>query len=375
MKGLLRRGLGGHSGARRLAARHDCASERDAASASRSPTSAKHTCAGEPDGGAAAHASRGEATASALVLRLRDDTSPPINRTWVAVDSASCFCRLLARTGKKNSEKKRGSRNGAGPNTGAAVVDEVTEPEKCRPLCATSRECCWWSERTRIRGVISSLPLVGPVRSHMCGGSRDEHLMVQNHPFADRSNLGGLSGHYFAQECGPSQMTGDGLMPGALSGTEVGRIVEARGEQLTGKRGWEDGVDCAKRARTHHFGASTDACICDAPGVASADANFVDMGDVVTMTPAERAAPVSVYEQYLQREREREMAAAAQAGLNRQAHAESFRCPSGWSGTEWECCPGAAPFAQQSNGMDCDRAQDHSLYNASMYGDLYPRGC
>ncbi len=79
MKGLLRSGLDGRSGARRLAARHDCASERDATSAARSSTSARHTCIGGADGGSAALSSRGQVSASALVLLLRDDTSPPMS--------------------------------------------------------------------------------------------------------------------------------------------------------------------------------------------------------------------------------------------------------------------------------------------------------
>jgi hypothetical protein len=93
-------------------------------------------------------------------------------------------------------------------------------------------------------------------------------------------------------------------------------------------------------------------------------------------------APPSVYEQYLQKEREWGSAAAAQAGLNRQGHGSAFECfsacplecPSGlWSGTEWDCCPVPFVTQQQHAAMDCDGGAQSQYRSLDVH--LYPRGC
>lgn len=189
----------------------------------------------------------------------------------------------------------------------------------------------------------------------------------------------GLSIHYFAMECGPLQ-TSDELVPAALCAAEMGRV--AGGEQQMGKRGWEDGITCAKRARIQHFGAPADACIEDAPdGGGNANSNFMYMGDDLPHAPETVIIPQahvqdtpSVYEQYLQKEREWGSASASQAGRNRQGHTSTLECPSayssGWSGTEWDCCPVPIANQQQHAAMDCDGGAE-----ARYRFDLYPRGC
>jgi hypothetical protein len=183
----------------------------------------------------------------------------------------------------------------------------------------------------------------------------------------------GLSIHYFAMECGPSQMTGDGRVPADLCGAEM----VAGGEQQTGKRGWEDGITCVKRARIQHFGVPADTCIEDSPSHAPKTGIITHAQHYPLVQ-----APPSVYEQYLQKEREWGSAAAAQAGLNRQGHGSAFECfsacplecPSGlWSGTEWDCCPVPFVTQQQHAAMDCDGGAQSQYRSLDVH--LYPRGC
>ena len=166
-------------------------------------------------------------------------------------------------------------------------------------------------------------------------------------------------------------MTGDGrVCAAAVCGAEMGRVEGW--QQQTGKRGWEDGVTCAKRARIQHFGVPADACFEDSPSHAP-ETGIITHAQHYPLVQA----PPSVYEQYLQKEREWGSTAAAQAGLNRQGHGSAFECPSacpsGWSGTEWDCCPVPFVAQQQHATMDCDGGAEAQYL--SLDGDMYPRGC
>jgi hypothetical protein len=201
---------------------------------------------------------------------------------------------------------------------------------------------------------------------------------MHSHPFSDMRNLGGLSHHYLATQGGgygvdPAGFTGgQHWMQGGMGGTQ------RPAEQMTGKRG--SGCDndeiFAKRARTDLVRApGADVCLEDAQwSRASTDANgywyMADSCQAGAPPAPQPEAAGSVYEEYCRREAM--LASARQTGTA----SDDFRCPSGWSGTEWDVCP--VPFATAQNSMECDVhniSQDHSLYNASLYGDLLPRGC
>ena len=200
----------------------------------------------------------------------------------------------------------------------------------------------------------------------MCGGSREEHLAMQHaQPLFDRSNVGGLSHHYFVQECGFGV---------AWSAVHTNPLAE----QLTGKRGCEDTIMSTKRACTGHVGAPDGHCI---------DGSRVSLGEDVqkggfwytgdgcvqhSQHQAHALAPKSVYEQYLQKEHDL-MVSSSQ---HQHAQVESLRCPSAWSGTEWDVCP-AFQLPRQSS-MDCDHLMSgpgHSGYSAMVFDELPPRGC
>ena len=213
-------------------------------------------------------------------------------------------------------------------------------------------------------------------------------------PFSDRSNLspavlGGLSSHYFAQECSLGAALASsvgGVAQGfdhAMGGPGGGVVHAVHGGEFglplqhpTGKRGFDGDVSPAKRVRTTVSGGAPAEC--NEAGAYPIPAGALGphnpeasdcwyMGDgcqddhVSAMEPEQNVG--SVYEQYLATLREQQLAAATGGqGLQPQALESHFRCPAAWSGTEWDVCP--LPFA----AMDCDR--DHSLC-----GDLPPRGC
>ena len=220
----------------------------------------------------------------------------------------------------------------------------------------------------------------------MCGGSRaavrEEQFAVYNmHPFADRSNVGGLSQYYFTQECGfgIANMGEGGLMAVTQTAPDHGFGAMAAGksayEQLTGKRGCDDESICAKRARIATTNASAIAGVDAGAPHSGVPHGYWYMADScqdsspqACPTPDVQMRSVSVYEQYLMREQELMSA--------QQTNSSTFRCPSEWSGTEWDTY-GVAPVSAQ-NSMDCDihaKNPDTSLYISSVYGDLPPRGC
>ena len=197
----------------------------------------------------------------------------------------------------------------------------------------------------------------------MSGGSKN---VV--HPFGDKSNL------FFQME-------------GSSAGAGFAAHVTH-----TGKRSHDDEAAFAKRARTGHLEAGTHFELAAGGeedqamdmGVQTADRKqqgFWYAGD--GCEAAHPQAIPSVYEQYLIKEQQL-MAEAAQRAQQHGSGAGAFKCPSEWSGTERDCCP-SMPFVQvhcsiQSGAfeMECDGTNDfhdRSLYNASLYGEIPPRGC
>jgi len=218
----------------------------------------------------------------------------------------------------------------------------------------------------------------------MSGGS--ENVV---HPFGDKSDIFFLLRHesdkysFFFYTEYPLFFQMEGGSAGAGFAAHVTH---------TGKRSREDEAAFAKRARTGHFEAGTHFELAAGGeedqamemGVQTADRQqqgFWYAGD--GCEAAHPQALPSVYEQYLIKEQHL-MAEAAQRAQQHGSGAGAFRCPSEWSGTERDCCP-SMPFVQvhcsiQSGAfeMECDGTNDfhdRSLYNASLYGEIPPRGC
>ena len=225
------------------------------------------------------------------------------------------------------------------------------------------------------------LTMTIPVR--LCGGSREEAhaaavvgMHLQHPPFQDRSNQsGGLSQHYYLQECGLGVAQMASAAHPAPPGPGEGGI--------TGKRGWDQSFSptCEQQARSKRMLASAaqanawPANGCVAGQETASGAFFVGDGtQAETETPPapsddEPMCPVvSVYEQFLRREEQL---------MSMMGHRQSLRVPSEWSGTEWDAY-GYYP-ANTPASMECDAETnangESALFVASQYGDLPPRGC
>ena len=195
------------------------------------------------------------------------------------------------------------------------------------------------STHKKTRSVVVSVDRRPRLRRLMCGGSREEQIAVHTHThhFPAMSNLGGLSHH-----CGVGiASSGDWGMAGGSAEAAAG----FGGAQVTGKRGCDDDSVLAKRARTGQFemAAGEDQAMGVGVPMPVDSSGFWYSGDGCTAPQQQLQAQPSVYEQYLMKEQH-----LAEAAQRAQQATGGFKCPSGWSETEWDCCP-TMPFAQVQN--------------------------